>query len=593
MDTDLNGKKKVSGRLPGQMARGGRLVKRRRFKIPSALRQVGFGFALAGLLALVWPARGEEPSPEKDADSVFNAFIKTNEPGVAVLVAQNGKILFEKGYGLADVEHRVAITPATKFRIGSITKQFTAAAILKLQEEGKLSVTDKLSKYIPDYPRGDEVTLQHLLTHTSGIHNFTQKQGFMQRVTNAVAIGDLIKWFKNDPYDFDPGAKTFFENSGYVLLGYIVEKVSGENYGTFLREKFFQPLGMTNTGVYRANLALTHEALGYSYEDHKYQRAVNWDMSWAGGAGALYSTVEDLYRWNEGIFNGKVLNEASLKAAFTPVKTKENEEDNSGDGYGYGWGITTLRGEREISHAGGLSGFRSFLLRLPKENFTVVLLGNAGPVVPGPSPEAFARQVAQLYLAGKLPPPEELVANPNVPPGAFEAVAGRYDCGGPVLMVTKEGNQLFAQFGRQKKMEIFPLSETNFFWKEYEARVTFVKDKSGKAIKAIYRQGDKTIYAPRLEALAKVRVNPAVYDRLAGKYDYGVGKSILTVTREGNHLYAQMTGQPKLELFPKSEMEYSWQEINAQVTFVKDDKGRVTKALYHQGGKTFEARKVE
>ena len=243
---------------------------------------------------------------------------------------------FEKGYGLTDIEHQAAITPESKFRIGSLTKQFTAAAILKLQEEGKLSVTDKLSKYIPDFPRGDEVTLHHLLTHTSGIHNFTQKPGFMQRVTNAIAIEDLIKSFKNDPYDFDPGTKWLYDNSGYVLLGYIVEKVSGEDYGKFLRENFFQPLGMTNTGVYRTNLALKHEALGYSYEEHKFQRAVNWDMSWAGGAGALYSTAEDLYRWNEGIFNGKVLSEASLKAAFTPGKTRENEDDNSGDGYGCG-----------------------------------------------------------------------------------------------------------------------------------------------------------------------------------------------------------------------------------------------------------------
>ena len=194
------------------------------------------------------------------------------------------------------MEQHAAVTTKTIFRIGSITKQFTAAAILKLEERGKLDVNDKLSKYIPDFPRGDEVALHHLLTHTSGIPNYTEKPGFMLLVTNPIAIEDLIKSFKNDPYDFDPGTKWIYDNSGYVLLGYIVEKVSGETYEAFLRENFFQSLGMTNTGIYGSDLTKTHEALGYSYQDGKFNRAVKGDMSWLGGAGALCSTVEDLYR---------------------------------------------------------------------------------------------------------------------------------------------------------------------------------------------------------------------------------------------------------------------------------------------------------
>src|SRR5262249_40865523 len=154
---------------------------------------------------------------------------------------------------------------------------------------------------------------------------------------------DLIESFKNDPYDFDPGKKWHYDNSGFFLLGRIVEKVSGQSYADFLRVTFFEPLGMHNTGVHRPGLKLEHEALGYSYEGTNFTNALDWDMSWAGGAGALYSTVGDLFRWNEGIFNGKVLKEASLKAAWTPVKTSENQDDNSGDGYGFGWGIGHLR----------------------------------------------------------------------------------------------------------------------------------------------------------------------------------------------------------------------------------------------------------
>ena len=203
--------------------------------------------ALAALLAAALPAAAETPSEK--AAALLDGLIETNDPGLAVLVAQDGKILFEKGCGLADREHHVPVIPQTTFLIGSITKQFTASAILKLQEEGKLSVNDKLSKYIPDFPRGDEVTLRHLLTHTSGIHNYNDDPGFFDRATNDTTEA-IIEAMKKEPYDFDPGTKWSYVNSGYMMLGYIVAKVSGQSYGDFLRENFFQPLGMTNTGVY-------------------------------------------------------------------------------------------------------------------------------------------------------------------------------------------------------------------------------------------------------------------------------------------------------------------------------------------------------
>jgi CubicO group peptidase (beta-lactamase class C family) len=557
-----------------------------------SLGRLAAGVAMAAVLASAPPALAELQSPEKQADELFNRLIKADDAGMAVLVAQNGKILFEKCYGLADMEHHAPVTPETKFRIGSVTKQFTSAAILKLQEEGRLSVKDKLSKYILDFPRGDEVTLDHLLTHTSGIHSYTSKPDFMLQVTNAITTVDLIKYFKNDPYDFDPGAKWLYDNSGYVLLGYIVEKISGKTYAAFLRENFFQPLGMTNTGVHRSGLNLSHEALGYAYKDGKFDRAgVNWDMSWGGGAGALYSTVEDLYRWNEAVFNGKVLSEESLKAAFTPVRTKENQGDDLVDGYGYGWFVAKWRGLREISHGGGLAGFSSFLLRLPNENFTVVVLANSAPGSHEVVPDTLAHDLVKFYLGDKLAPRPEV--NKDVSPKAFDAVAGRYEFGGQILTVSKEGDHLFAQFGSEPNLEIFATSETEFFWKDVEAQITFVKDKSGKIVKALMRKNGENINFSRLEDLVEAKVDPASYDSMVGKYDYGQGKAIMTVTREGNRLFAQLTGQPKFEIFPKSATEFFWKVVDAQVTFVKDEKGKVSKAIHHQGGLTITAPKIE
>jgi len=535
----------------------------------------------------------EKPALATVADAVLGEATKDDTPGIAVLVAQNGKVLFEKGYGLADVEHHVPVTPQTQFRIGSITKQFTAAAILKLQEQGRLSVTDKLSKYIPDFPRGDEATLHHLLTHTSGIHSYTDKPGFLETVTNTTTTESLINSFKHDPYDFSPGKKWQYDNSGFMLLGYIVEKVSGQSYGEFLRTTFFEPLGMTNTGVHRKGLALEHEALGYEYHDGKFTRALDWDMSWAGGAGALYSTVEDLFRWNEGIFTGKVLSEARLKAAFTPVKTEENKGENLAEGYGYGWAIGSLRGAREISHNGGLNGFSSSLLRLPAENFTVVALANALPSGPGIEPGQLAHQAVEFCLGDKLAPRQEPKPTAKLSPAALDPLVGRYDYGAAILSVEREGSRLFAQLSGQPRFEIYPESETNFFWKVVEARVTFVKGPDGKVIKAIHHQNGMTINAARLPELSQAKVDPASYDAFVGKYDYGQGKAIMTVTREGDRLFAQLTGQPKLEIFPSSPTEFFWKAVNAQVTFVKDAAGKTTKAVHHQGGRTFDAPRIE
>ncbi|HEY2951294.1 MAG TPA: serine hydrolase, partial [Verrucomicrobiae bacterium] len=320
---------------------------------------------------------------ESVLDGTFKDIVHDGWSGAAVLVAQNGKILFEKGYGLANLEHRVPVTTETKFRIGSITKQFIAAAILKLREQGKLNLDDRLSKFIPDFPRGGEVTIHHLLTHTSGIHSYTSKPDFIETAPLFIKPEDLIQSFKNDPYEFDPGKKWSYNNSGFFLLGDIIEKVSGKAYEEFLRTTFFEPLGMTNTGVHHGTEVLEHEAQGYAFESGRMKKALNWDMSRAGGAGALYSTVGDLYRWNEAVFNGKVLNDASLKAAFTPVKTTENKSEKLEEGYGCGWAIGKLRGLKQISHGGGLDGFISYLLRVPEERLTVVVLANASPPPPG------------------------------------------------------------------------------------------------------------------------------------------------------------------------------------------------------------------
>jgi CubicO group peptidase (beta-lactamase class C family) len=334
------------------------------------------------------------PSFDKLVDHIFKSAQAGITSGASVLVSENGEIIYEKGFGYADIGNKVPVTADTKFRIGSITKQFIASSILKLQEEGKLSVQDNLSKYLPDFPRGDEVTIHHLLTHTSGIHSYTNRPFLYKFITLPIAPAALIDTIKSYPYDFNPGDQYLYNNSGFFLLGYIVEKVSGKNLDDYLKETFFKPLGMNNTGIYNSKILLDNEAYGYSYDNGTLIKAINWDMSWAGGAGALYSTSKDLYTWNEAVFNGKVLSDESLKAAFTPAVLNNEQKTD----YGYGWVLQDYRGYKFISHGGGLDGFVTDLERQPEKKITVVVLCNSMPPPDGINPTANASLIAEYLL---------------------------------------------------------------------------------------------------------------------------------------------------------------------------------------------------
>ena len=366
----------------------------------------------------------------------------TDAPGMAVLVARDGKIVVQEGFGWADPAKKIPVTAETRFRIGSITKQFTAAAILRLADGGKLSLTDPLGKFFSDFPGGDGITIHQLLTHTSGIHSYTDKPDFLAKVSQPVEPDQLIASFRDDPPDFAPGKGFHYNNSAYFLAGRIVMVVSSQPLETYLQEAFFGPLGMKDTGVYRNAAPPAGMATGYSAADGKSPVALDWDMSWAGGAGALYSTVGDLFRWNEALFGGKVLKEASFKTMTTPVTLPEGVDGMS---YGYGLVISELGRLPAVGHGGGLNGWSSDLLRLPEQHCTVVALANAMPPVPGFEPSIVTRSIAGKFLEkeiSKVPPPVE---DPAADRKAYPDFAGRYDYKTAVLTVSVENDRLHAQ----------------------------------------------------------------------------------------------------------------------------------------------------
>ncbi|MDZ4795538.1 MAG: serine hydrolase domain-containing protein, partial [Bacteroidota bacterium] len=277
-------------------------------------------------------------------DNYMQAELKVKEYNGTILVVQKGKTIYQKAFGLAEREWNISNTINTKFRIGSITKQFTAACILQLAENGKLGLADKLSKYIEDYPKGDSVTIHMLLNHTSGIKNYTDLQAFWPKAILPLSPDSMIALFKNEPYDFSPGTQWNYSNSGYFLLGVIIEKVSRKNFSDYLLENVIQKSELKNTSMDRLDSILQLRAKGYSKSKSGWQHAQYISMEAPYSAGAMVSTVNDLHTWMQALVNNKIISAASVAKMTTAYKNN----------YGYGLGIDSLKNHRRISHSGGI-----------------------------------------------------------------------------------------------------------------------------------------------------------------------------------------------------------------------------------------------
>lgn len=554
------------------------------------IRKLGRAVLVACVLLVVTapPGQAAQASFEDALRGQLEKLTKDELPGLAVLVARDGKIVFQGGFGFADLAQKTPVTVETKFRIGSVTKQFVAAAILRLEADGKLTLSDPLEKFYPGFPRGATITLHQLLTHTSGIHSYTSKPEFMGRVTRPIAPADLIAWFRDDPPDFAPGAGFLYNNSAYFLLGEIVAQVAGKSLDAYLRDTFFTPLGMKDTGIFRNATPPAGIALGYTMAAGKATPALDWDMSWAGGAGALYSTVGDLFRWNEALFSGKVVPTEALKRMTTPVKLPPGV-----DGMIYGYGLIMAKISRlpAISHGGGLNGWSSDLTRLPEQNCTVIALANAMPPVSGRAPAAVVRNIVAKFLEAEiaqLPPPQE---DPTVDKKTYADFAGRYTYPGAVMTVTTENDRLYAQLTGQPRFELFASASDAFFLKVTDAQLEFQRNEEREVVAVQHSQGGNTFRAPRVVA-SDVKLTTSELDAILGQYQYGPG-TVMTVTRDGDTVFAQLTGQPSFPIFPKSATDFEWRVVVAKVSFIKNADGKVTKATHTQNGQTFDAPKIK
>jgi CubicO group peptidase (beta-lactamase class C family) len=443
--------------------------------LKSHLKQLAIFFALAFVLAV--NALAQDVNAK--FDEYLTAITKQGRFTGSVLVAREGKVVFSKGYGMANLEFDIPNTPNTKFRLGSVTKQFTAASILLLQERGKLNVQDPICKYVENCPKTWEpVTVHHLLTHTSGIHSYTDAgspEAFRLMSLQNVTPAGFVDSFKSKPLDFAVGEKYQYNNSGYFILGHIIEKLSGQSYEAFLQENIFTPLKMMNTGYDTHDRILKLRATGYEERNGKPINSSYMDMSVPYAAGSLYSTVEDLFAWNEALFADKLLTAKSRAAMMTPDKNN----------YAYGLAVNQQHQRQRVAHGGGINGFNTFLARFPAEKITIVALRNANF---GVSPDKVCTDFAAILLGEKYEiPGMQIVA--QIDPKLYDAYSGEYQLAPNfILTVRREGDRLITQATGQGPIEIFPESETKFFPKVMEAKITFVKDESGKVTHLILQQ---------------------------------------------------------------------------------------------------------
>lgn len=355
--------------------------------LPRMIRRHFVRLAALGLVALA-PARATESSLTARLDGLATAAMERRRFMGAVLVVRDGAALLDRAYGSASLELEVPNTPATRFRIGSITKQFTAAAILLLEERGLLRVDDLLARHVPEAPAAwAGITLYQLLTHTSGIRNITALPEFRTWAKLPQTPREAVERLRDLPLDFPPGEKFAYSNSNYLLLGLVVERVSGRAFAAFLHDNVLDPLGLRDTDVDNNTDLVPRRAAGHAFQFGSYLRAPYSDMTVPHAAGAMYSTTHDLRRWIEGLLSGQLLTPASVARMITPEK----------GGYALGLQVS-LTPRKVIRHGGSIAGFSAFLAHYPDERLTVVVLSN----VMGPTSEPLARQLAETAIADRV-----------------------------------------------------------------------------------------------------------------------------------------------------------------------------------------------
>ncbi len=536
------------------------------------------------LLLSAAPAGAVPAGFQAKADKLLADAYAAGGPGAAVIVTENGKTVYAAGRGMADIEGKIPITPATHFRLGSITKQFTAAAVLRLAEQGKLSLDDPLSKFVPGYPApGASATVRQLLNHTSGVMPYTQIHSFMDEANTgkAYSTDQLIAEFKDVPAPSKPGEKWGYNNSGYVLLGAILEKVTGKSWDQAVGDLVTGPLKITSI---RSGIGVDGTpgmAVGYTDNDGKPGIAQGIHMSVPHGAGALVGTVGDLAVWGQALHNGKVVTPASYAAMTGSTTTADGKTEP----YGFGLQTGDVRGRKQIGHGGNIDGFATESIYLPKEKIFVAVFANSDSRQSAPS--MVARRLAALALGDAYP----VFTKTPVDLKALESAFGVYAFDNAQRTFFSRDGKLYTQRDGGRELEVFPAGDNRFFYgNESLSWFELKRDPAGKPRIAFYPEGATTAAmstrtGPPPVATPAFAVLPASLASYAGSYTSKAGVFVFKV--EGDGLTVKLGDRPTLPMKAVSATEFEIPQVGAKIRFNAKD-GKVGSITMFQGGQELE-----
>ena len=551
-------------------------------------------------------------------EDLINKYVEYGKFNGSVLVSDQGKVVFKKGFGMANMEWDIPNQPNTKHRLGSITKQFTAMLILQLAAEGKLDLQAPITTYLPDYPKatGDKITTHHLLTHTAGIPNYTSFPGFFKDESrNPYKPLDFTEKFSNKDLEFEPGERFNYSNSGYFLLGVIIETLSGKTYEQMLHDKIFKPLNMNDTGYDNHDDILKNRATGYEKEAGKLINSKYLDMSIPYAAGSMYSTVEDLYLWDQALYTNKLLPQKYMDMYFKGyIQAFGNAK------YAYGWGVgydkigTSNDSIYTISHGGGINGFNTNISRATQDKSLVVLLNNTG----GAPLNEMTQSIRGILHGKPYDMPKKSVATELldvIHKQGIQAGIARYNA----IKDSKTynlnegemnniGYQLMGEDKTEEAAEVFKLNIEAFpkSFNVYDSYAEALMNLGQNALAIKHYKTSVTMNPNNTNGIEQLKklgadvsafekeiiIDDAILESYVGKYQL-MPNFIITITKEGQQLKAQATGQPQFDIFPKTEHEFYLKVVNAQLTFNKNDAGIVESVTLFQGGQETTGKRVE
>lgn len=438
------------------------------------MRTMRATFALAGWLTLQLASASTPPTPAgfaHYAETLLADAYRVDAPGAAVLVMRGDDVLYRGARGLADVAANVPLHPGHWFRIASVTKHISAAGLLTLVDNGKVSLDDPLATYLPTYPGAAHITIEQLLNHTSGVKDYTSIPGtFNGPIRRDLTTAQLVDYFKNEAPDFAPGEGWNYSNSGYVLFGAVIETVSGEPWHRYLDQALFEPLGMNDTGYGADPAVIARQVTGYMTRGNVPGTPLQLSMTQPHAAGALVSTVDDLVRWSRALHNGQVLKPETYLRMITPVGHAKDYD------YGYGIQTPTLRGRPALQHGGLIAGFSAYLLHVPGANLTVAVLHNSETPSPAQEPGTIARRLAAVALGDPYPPVTPVVVDITV----LRQYEGVYRIDKDATRTLRvAGGLLTAQRTGQAREELTAIADDMFLYPDGLNRIQVQRDANG------------------------------------------------------------------------------------------------------------------